>query len=207
MAPQKVRQPGGVLPAAAAALEVQRPPEGRFNASNLVFVPLEAHGGVHFPCAVIPVDRVDDFVAGWGAAAGTNAPVLRQTKVNAGGGVHRFYLCQRATIPGRKAPALKAKAGKRGVGQLKGNQTALKCDCPAKFDVTLYGDGYAIIWLRDAKHNHDVSTMPKFLEPWVSEMCTVRRTALRAPPLTRTPLPAASSRQLQLLSPAVTAGR
>ena len=177
MPPKKVRAPGGELPSAAAALEVQRPAPGPFSAKDLVWVSLERHGGKRCPVAVVPCNRVDDFLHGWAADAGTNAPILRQTKMKQDGSEHRFYLCQRATIE-RKAPVLKATVGKRGVGKLRGNQTTLKCDCEAKFDVTLYGDGYTLLWLRDAEHNHNVNTMPRFLAPWVTELCTVRPTRL-----------------------------
>jgi len=146
MSRAKVRPlPGGQLPSSAGSLLVQRPPPGPFGAKAIVWTRLAAlkrRGELKCDVAVVPNDRVADFVEGMGLEAGSNKPVLRKTTVKADTSHHLSYLCQRAIIR-RALKPLKAAAGKRGVAQLKGCQELLKCGCKAAFDVTLYGDGFA----------------------------------------------------------------
>ena len=151
MSRAKVRPlPGGQLPSSAGSLLVQRPPPGPFGAKAIVWTRLAAlkrRGELKCDVAVVPNDRVADFVEGMGLEAGSNKPVLRKTTVKADTSHHLSYLCQRAIIR-RALKPLKAAAGKRGVAQLKGCQELLKCGCKAAFDVTLYGVGLALLWNR-----------------------------------------------------------
>jgi len=85
------------------------------------------------PCgtAVIPATRVDDFLFGWGAEAGTNLPVQRRNCNLACGGLRTEFMCQRATVD-RKPKEPTGDTRSRAPAQLKGVQELLKCRCKAK---------------------------------------------------------------------------
>ncbi len=170
---------GGSIPAnLARELTLQHPPAGVFDDSVLEWSDVQgpSRGGVR--AARIPTGRVLQFAEGMGKKVSTNAFVRRSTwkKDVLGGGTSYKFVCQRAAPrkATRKLPthveAAVQKKKRRGIAQLKGNQSLLKCCCPARFFVTVWGDD-AVVYLTNPEHQHpEEVAMHKFIDPWVSEL-------------------------------------
>jgi len=164
----------GVIPERLAQrLAVQDPPRGAFDATALT-VTLVSGKGLRgsVGAARIHTDRLQDFLEGMGATGSVSKFIRRDvtSKRVEGNGVRVLFECQRAAARvARMRVALPKKPTARGPGQLKGNQTKLKCGCTAKFTATVWGND-TVLYLHDLKHTHpDKVAMPRFMPTWVNE--------------------------------------